>query len=598
MKPLPTPAGLEAWRIQALAEATRAFAEATVDYSQLLKRVARTTADILQGSCQVRLVSDDGLSLETVASASVDAGLEAQMNREDWPRTVALPHVLLPVLQGAGGAPPCATPVCVGQGCSVNLLGWENAGVPAGHTVCAPMIVAGGRVVGALSVTRHGEDAKPLSAAEVSLHCMFADHAALAITNAQMVADMQSQLSQRQHTEEVLRATEGQLRHAQKMEAVGRLAGGIAHDFNNLLSVILCNTTVLSSEMSGSDPMRAEVEEIHKAGERAARLTRQLLAFSRQQVLEPKVVDLNQVLGDVQRMLARVLGEDIRLTLTCHPEPAMVKVDLSQMEQVILNLAVNARDAMPDGGTLTVSTERITLEQGHPAVNHGASPGPHVMLAIRDSGVGMDEETRARIFEPFFTTKGRDKGTGLGLATVFGIVHQSEGAIWVDSAPDAGSAFHICLPVVSASAAMAGAPPVVPVTRNGTECVLLTEDEDPVRRVAHKILTRHGYTVLEARNAGEALLLSERHPGQIDLLLTDVVMPHMNGKDLAHRLMLARPSMKVLYMSGFTEHSVVDDRVRGEGLAYLQKPFTPVSLTLKIREVLDAPVGAAAGPMA
>ncbi len=383
---------------------------------------------------------------------------------------------------------------------------------------------------------------------------------------------------------------EDQLRHAQKMEAVGRLAGGVAHDFNNVLSVILSYGELLLGALKPDDPMREDVEEIRKAGRRAADLTRQLLMFSRQQVLEPKVLDLNEVLAGMEKMVQRLLGEDVELVSLFDKNLGRVRADPGSIEQIIMNLLVNARDAMPTGGRLTIQTANVVLDDAYARAHIGAKPGPHVLLAVTDSGVGMDRATQARIFEPFFTTKERSKGTGLGLSTVFGIVEQSGGHVWVDSDVGKGASFRVYLPRVSAEAGVERDSPA-PATMRGTESILLVEDDDQVRTVARSILEKHGYTVTAARHAGEAILISEQRPGAIDLLLTDVVMPQMSGPRLAQRLAAARPEMKVLFMSGYTDDSIVRHGVHDAKIAYLQKPITPDALTRKVREVLDGVEG-------
>jgi two-component system cell cycle sensor histidine kinase/response regulator CckA len=390
----------------------------------------------------------------------------------------------------------------------------------------------------------------------------------------------------RARAEDALRHSEEQLRQAQKMEAVGRLAGGVAHDFNNVLSVILTYSELILGDLRSGDPMRDDMGEIQKAASRAAGLTRQLLMFSRQQVTEPKVIDLSEVLIGMDNMLQRILGEDVELVSVVDASIGRVKVDPSHIEQVILNLVVNARDAMPTGGKLTIETADVLLDENY-AQNHlPAKPGPHVMMAVSDTGTGMDRETQKRIFEPFFTTKEVGKGTGLGLSTVFGIVQQSGGNIWVYSEPGQGTTFKVYLPRVDAEVDVLR-PEAAPATLRGTETVLLVEDEEQVRTAVLNILQRQGYRVISAQHAGEALLLCERHPGAIDLLLTDVVMPNMSGPGLAKRLAATRPDMKVLCMSGYADDSIVRHGVLETGVAFLQKPITPASLARKVRAVLD-----------
>jgi two-component system, cell cycle sensor histidine kinase and response regulator CckA len=383
------------------------------------------------------------------------------------------------------------------------------------------------------------------------------------------------------------RRVEEQLRHAQKMEAVGRLAGSVAHDFNNLLSVILGQSEVLLEDLKPLDPVRPDIESIRNAGIRAASLTSQLLAFSRQQVLIPRVMNLNDVVQEAEKMLRRLLGEDVELVTRYERTLHKVKVDPGQIDQVVMNLAINARDAMPRGGKLTIETKNVELDDSYESDHFGVVPGPHVMLAVSDTGIGMDKATQARIFEPFFTTKEVGKGTGLGLSTVFGIVKQSGGNIWVYSEPGAGSTFKVYLP--KAGESDVEAVEVVPLaTLNGTETILLVEDDDGVRQIALLILRRYGYHVLEARNAGEALLTCEQHPRTIHLLLTDVVMPQLSGSELADRLRTLRPEMRVLFMSGYTENAIVHHGILDSGIAYLQKPIVPEALGRRVREVLDA----------
>jgi two-component system cell cycle sensor histidine kinase/response regulator CckA len=398
-------------------------------------------------------------------------------------------------------------------------------------------------------------------------------------------------LSGQKTAEEALKRTEELLRQAQKMDAIGSLAGGIAHDFNNILSVILSYSELLALGLRSDDPMRADLKEIRDAGQRASDLTRQLLAFGRRQVLVLRIVKLNTILFNLERMLKRLLGEDVELTILASSELGTVEVDPSQIEQVILNLAVNSRDAMPRGGKLTIETADVLLDEAYAAEHPGVVPGVHVMLAVTDSGVGMSRETQARIFEPFFTTKPKEKGTGLGLATVFGIVRQSGGHIWVYSEVGYGTTFKVYFPRVDpARAAMQSEPPPVkaPVTLRGDETILVVEDESAVREVVTTILRRNGYHVLEAESGGDALLICEQHPARIHLLLTDVVMKRMSGRELAERLMPLRRDMKVVYMSGYTDRSVVSHGVIQSDTTFLQKPITPESLLVKVREVLEA----------
>ncbi len=401
-------------------------------------------------------------------------------------------------------------------------------------------------------------------------------------------AALTAEIAERKETEEALRASEQQLRQSQKLEAVGQLAGGIAHDFNNLLTVINGNSHLLLRGLS-EETHRDRVEEIKRAGERAAQLTRQLLAFSRKQVLQPTLLDLNSVVPDMDKLLRRLIGADIDLRTVLDAELRRVKADPGQIEQVLMNLAINARDAMPRGGKLTIQTANVRLDEHYARGHVAVEPGPYVMLAVSDTGHGMDAETQAHIFEPFFTTKEKGKGTGLGLSTVYGIVKQSGGNVWVYSEVGRGTTFKIYLPSVEEIAEQRAPESASPtLTSKGMETVLLVEDEETVRNLARDILGINGYRVLTAGSGGAAMRLCEQHAGPIHLLLTDVVMPQMSGRELAERAAAIRPAMKVLYMSGYTDDSIVHHGVLDEGVAFLEKPFTPDALARKVRETLDA----------
>ena len=394
---------------------------------------------------------------------------------------------------------------------------------------------------------------------------------------------------------------EQQLRLSQRLESVGSLAGGIAHDFNNLLSVILCCTDFAMGRVRDDDRARDELLEVKKAGERAVALTRQLLAFSRKQVLQPVVLDLNQIAAGIEKMLRRILGEDIDYVQVLAPDLGLVRADPGQIEQVLMNLVVNARDAMPTGGKLTIETCNVDLDEEYAARHVATKPGPYVSLVVSDTGCGMDAATRARIFEPFFTTKEKGKGTGLGLSTVYGIVKQSGGNIWVYSEPGQGTTFKIYLPrEISAKMAVnASRLAVVQTPPAGTETILVVEDEEAIRHIAQRILGEAGYTVLTAPAASDALLTSKAHQGTIHLLLTDVVMPQASGRALAERLAVARPGIKVLYMSGYTDDAIVHHGTLDPGTHFIGKPFSAADLTKKVREVLDSGmVNPADGPAA
>jgi two-component system cell cycle sensor histidine kinase/response regulator CckA len=432
--------------------------------------------------------------------------------------------------------------------------------------------VPGGR--GVLAVLSVGFDApRPLGAAEVSFASALAHVLAAAV--------------ERREAEDALRRSEEQLRQSQKMEAIGQLAGGVAHDFNNLLTAIVGYAELMTMRLTSGDPLLRDVGEIRKAADRAAGLTRQLLAFGRKQLLAPKVVDLNAIVTHMENLLRRVIGEDIRLVSRLAPALRPVRVDPGRVEQVILNLAVNARDAMPDGGSLTVETENVEIE--HAGDHDGLQPGRYVLLSVTDTGTGMDESVRSRVFEPFFTTKEQGKGTGLGLSTVYGIVRQSGGHVSVESEPGKGACFRVWLPQEQAAAGLAGGEPSAEPGRasTGSETVLVVEDEHTVRELARHVLELHGYRVLDAKDAFDALAVATAHPGRIDLLVTDIVMPGTSGPELAEQLKELRPELSVLFVSGYTSHAAVQGRTLVSGSDFLQKPFTPADLARAVRAVLD-----------
>jgi PAS domain S-box-containing protein len=394
-------------------------------------------------------------------------------------------------------------------------------------------------------------------------------------------------MTELKQAEEEKASLQDQLRQSQKVEAIGRLAGGIAHDFNNLLTIIKGYSQLSRIELKEADPLRGNIDEIQKAAERAASLTRQLLAFSRRQVMEMRVVDLNSLLRDLEKMLRRVIGEDIEMVIRLAADLGSVRADVGQIEQVIMNLAVNAKDAMPSGGKLTIETANVALDESDARSHVDVNPGPYVMFSVSDTGTGMTPEVRERIFEPFFTTKEKGKGTGLGLSTAYGIVKQSKGHIWVDSVQGKGTTFKIYLPSVNEpleeirKEVLRKEPPL------GNETVLIVEDEAEVRKLISKMLERQGYAILETSDGEEALLVCERCKGPIHLMLVDVIMPGMSGSELAKVVKPLYPEIKILYMSGYTDEAIVRHGVLGKGVNYIQKPFTLEGLARKVREVLD-----------
>jgi two-component system cell cycle sensor histidine kinase/response regulator CckA len=382
------------------------------------------------------------------------------------------------------------------------------------------------------------------------------------------------------------RQLEDQLRQAQKMEAVGMLAGGVAHDFNNLLTIITGYSQLILNSLGPHDGNRHSAEQIMKAGERAAALTKQLLAFSRRQVLQPKVLELNKLVSGLTTMLQRLIGEDIELRLALEPDLGRISADPGQIEQVLMNLVVNARDAMPKGGILTIETRNVHLDETYTARHISVKAGSYIQLAVSDNGSGMDTATKERLFEPFFTTKGAGRGTGLGLSTVFGIVKQSSGSVEVYSEPSRGTSVKVYLPRIDQPAHI-DTPDAARKTARGTETILVVEDDEMVRTLVRETLDREGYKIIDAPGPIEARRMSQNHGGAIQLLITDVVMPKISGRELAEQIIGDRPDIKVLYMSGYTDNAVLNSGILQKEVAFLQKPFTPAALTEKVRDILE-----------
>lgn len=580
-------------RLGLLSDASRAFAEATIDYERLLDVVARELSQVVKDGCVVRLLSGSGW----LEAASVHLPFEKRVCDQSTLEKIRA-HVMAPHHISEQGA--AKRVMETGEALLVPRLdlaqlrtttnpeivhAYETIGI---HSLLLVALRVRGESIGLLALVRFTSESLPFGEQDRVLAQTLADHAALAISNARLLRSAMREVADRERAEATLRKTEEQLRHAQKMEAVGRLAGGVAHDFNNVLSVILSYSDMIATSLNLDDPLRSDIEQIKIAGLRAAELTKQLLAFSRQQVLEAKVLDLSHIVIGMDRMLRRLLGADIELTMLPASTLWTVKADAGQIEQVIMNLAVNARDAMPMGGKLTIETRNVELDAEYALEHHDVEVGSYVMIAVTDDGIGMEKATQARIFEPFFTTKDKSKGTGLGLAMVFGIVKQSGGHIWVYSEPSNGTTFKVYFPRANGDAHSGSSDRPPPDSGRGSETILLVEDDDQVRAVACGILRRNGYVVLEAPNGGEAMMICEQHGSKIHLLLTDVVLPRMSGRQLAERLVVQRPGLRVLYMSGYTDDAILQHGVLDSGVAYLQKPLTPSLLACKVREVLDA----------
>jgi signal transduction histidine kinase/ActR/RegA family two-component response regulator len=531
----------------------------------LFERIARTCGELLStDAVGIRLLDGDELVVAYVSGAAKDMMATQRLK---------VGESLSGLVAATGQALMVTDPATDERLLPAHRAAMQRLGYRA--LLAVPIKIAD-RVAGILSVpTRQPAGFSP---EDLEIVMAFAGQAGTALHNARLYDEAQRAVEQ-------LERTQDQLLQSQKMDAIGRLAGGIAHDFNNLLTIITGQSHILLTQVAPGT-VRDGVERISLTADRAADLTRQLLAFSRNQGVQPRVLQLNAIVGDVTPMLQRLIGEDVQLRAVLDPALANVRADASQLQQVIMNLAANARDAMPQGGQLTIETASVLLDASYARQHAEITTGPYVMLAVSDTGVGMDAETRRRLFEPFYTTKDTGKGTGLGLAIVYGIVKQNGGHIWVYSEPGRGTTFKIYLPAVTdgvdrAPESTVDDPPT------GSETVLLVEDEEQVRHLVRFILQNQGYTVLEAGTPSEALEIATRHDSPIDLLLTDVVMPQMNGRVLADLLKPERPGMAVLFISGYTANAVVQHGVLGPAMAYLQKPFTPDALARAVRQTLD-----------
>ena len=571
-------------RLRITTEAAREFAETTSDLKGLLAVISSRISAVLSGIAVLRLISQDGQYLDQhAASASDDPSVLEGAKAADQ-------IIRWRINEGIGGQI-----VATGESVLIEQVDpMALTGSPERRDLLQKLDItsiigtplrAWGDVIGTLTASRRSTQ-PPYTAEDLRLLQDLAAYASLAISNAQLLENARSELAERKRAEAALALVEDQLRQSQKMDAVGKLAGGVAHDFNNLLSVILSYSALLGEQFESGDSRAADVQEIQLAAERAARLTQQLLAFSRQQVSNPQIIDLNQLITGLQRMFETLGGERLELQWVLDAELGQCKADPGHLEQVLMNLVVNARDAMPNGGTLTIETANVELSQDYADRHLGVAPGPHVMIAVSDTGTGMDRATQARIFEPFFTTKEVGKGTGLGLSTTFGIVQQNAGSIWVYSEVGRGTTFKVYLPR-NFEADTQVRPSVAPSSVSGNETILLVEDEAQVRTVECTILRAQGYRVLEAVDGEAALELSRQHSGTIDLLFTDVVMPGLGGRELAERLLEQRPRLRVLYASGYTEKAIMHHHVLHDALHLLPKPFTPDSLLRKVREVLN-----------
>ncbi len=543
-------------QLQTLFELSNSISRAS-GVEEVCRQVLNALTSKHQGNrAAVRLMDDDGMMRFRASSNLSDVYRQELEQRTAWPYEATDPQPVLLTESGAGSSSHPLRQVDLDEGI---------------HSIACVPLVYSDQLLGELTI--YYDQAHEFETEEVRLFQTMGRHIAFVL--------------ERKRAEEENVELETQLRRSQKMEALGLLAGGVAHDFNNMLTIITGYSELVLNCLGPDDPLARDITSIKEAGERAATLTSHLLAFSRRQVLQFKVLDLNRVVQRTDQMLRRIIGEDVELRCQLDGDLRYVKADPAQVEQVLLNLVINARDAMPRGGKLTIETSNAELDEAYVRIHVNVTPGPYVRLRVSDTGEGMSEDILSRIFEPFFTTKPTGKGTGLGLSTVYGIVQQTSGHVDVFSRPREGTRFDIFLPQAEGTPEAEGEMPITEEALRGSEIILLVEDESVVRKLAYRVLRDHGYTVLEARKGDEALVLAELHEGPIHLLLTDVVMPEMSGREVAQHLLPLRPEIKVLYMSGYTDDTVLRHGVEESEVPFLQKPFTPEVLMAKVREVLN-----------
>jgi signal transduction histidine kinase/CheY-like chemotaxis protein len=546
---------------------------------------AATESDLLHEICRV-IVRDGGYRMAWVGFAEHDPAKTVRVAAVEGHEEGYLRSLNITWADMERGRGPTGTAIRTGRPAvcrdvltDKDFALWRDAAIAHGYRSSAVLpLVCNGIVVGALTI--YSGEVEAFDSGELELLATLGDNLSYGI-------EMLRLAEEKRRSDDALREAEARLRESQKMEALGKLAGGVAHDFNNLLSVIIGYSELMTTDPAPDVTASRRIGAIRRSAERAASLTAQLLAFSRRQLLQPRVINLNSLLADTEAILQRLIGEDIDTEKVLFSELARVKVDPAQMVQVIINLVVNARDAMPEGGKLTIETANANLEEGTMSQGVPVQPGPYVMLAVSDSGTGMDALTKARIFEPFFTTKPVGKGTGLGLATVCGIIQQSKGYIFVETEVGKGTTFRIYLPRVEEEVEEPSLQRALPQPARASETILLVEDEEPFRELLIEHLKDNGYTILAASNGVEALRVAKQHKGQIHLLITDVIMPQMSGPALVRSLVALRPHMKVLYMTGYTDDKLRDTAMSDPEVALLQKPFQLSDLIRKVRDVLD-----------